>query len=153
MTTREFEPQFRRLEAQFRRPADVPRATHFSEWFTALERYHVQTVERGITSLIRQATDTFWPAVRSLTDLIRGQVTPSGAQCQTCHGNTWVEARPFMALGRVYQGVKRCPDCGIPPPQYEPIAPQSVLTDREVDEWTQCAPLALPPARDEEATA
>jgi hypothetical protein len=111
----------------------------FREWFEALKHYHRDAVDAGITTLIQQATDTYWPALGALREVIRGRLASAPqlrATCTTCEGNHWVPALPIKAnQGIVYETVKRCPDCGIPPPVYEPYAQQTALTATEYQQW------------------
>lgn len=138
MTAAEWETQWRRLD-QFRVGGDADRADVSAEWFAQLRHWHVEAVEYGITKLIGSAKDTFLPGLGLLKDFIQERIDRyerTDGKCQTCHGSTWIESAPFKSNGMVYGGVcVRCPDCGIPAPQYSAPNNRHPLTSRELAEY------------------
>lgn len=139
MTVAEFDGQFNRLTEHFHLPTDSSRETIGIDWFKAVEHYHVDALERGVTELIRTAQDRFWPPLGRLTNAIRARLAGMDRQpgkCHTCHGSGWIDSAPFKANGMVYSNVcQRCPDCGIPAPAYTEPHRREALTSREFAEW------------------
>jgi hypothetical protein len=116
----------------------VDEAEMFGEWVRALQSYATADMDAGITLLIRQQVTNFWPAIGELrTAIAAATAGREKPKCATCHGSTWVDAPPYRANGgRLYQGVTRCPDCGVPPPKVPHLAAQhSAVTGAEVREW------------------
>lgn len=138
MTSAEWDTQWKRLD-QFRVGGDADRADVSAEWFTQLRHFHVDAVEHGITQLIGTAHDTFLPALGLLKDFIRARIDRyerAAGKCATCHGSTWIDSAPFKSNGMIYENiVVRCPDCGIPAPQYTTSSNRQPLTSREYAEW------------------
>lgn len=138
MNAAEFERQFSRLTDHFMLPVDSSRDTIAVDWFAAVEHYHVDAMERGVTELIRTASDRFWPPLSKLLAAIRNRMAGmerTKDACLTCHGSTWIEAAPYKVHGRVYTGFQRCPDCGVPAPNYKPVGPRDPLTASEYQAW------------------
>ena len=130
MTINEFNREFSRLERHFR-INDDDRPAILKDWFKAVSHYHVEALSHGVDQVIREATDTFWPALGKLTNAIRQRMSKfeqTRRDCPTCHGNTWIETMPWLSNGRLYEGFQRCPDCGVPPPTYTPPANRVELT-------------------------
>jgi hypothetical protein len=130
---------FERLErAGFRVPDPERVPDLYREWFNALQHYAAADVEAGIDRIIRDKRETFWPTIGAVREAIHAatagrETTP---HCATCGGSTWVEARPYRANGGyIYQGVTRCPDCGVPPPTQHGPSRQTPLSDPELREW------------------
>jgi hypothetical protein len=138
MTPQEFGVQFKRVENHFRMGADVDRDQVYKDWFKGLAHYHVDAVSTGIDGLIRDARDTFWPAFGLLSEAIRLRLAgmpKTTHKCATCHGSTWIEARPWKSNGRIYEGFQRCPDCGVPAPQHHVGDHREELTATEYAQW------------------
>jgi hypothetical protein len=125
----------------------------FYEWFTGLERYTADDVDAGITALKRTKADNKWPTLGEWRGAIGAATSgrESSRKCPECHGSTWVAARPYRAnAGHVYEGVVRCPVCGVPEPKDTSGAYQTPLTDREFAEWQKAQrPLRVITSRDE----
>lgn len=137
MTQREFDRQFTRLCDHFHL-ADESKKTIAVDWFDALRHYHMDAVDAGITRVIGDATDTFWPALGKLKQAIQSRIAGMAkvkADCATCQGSSWVEAMPWKAHGRVYTGFQRCPDCGVPEPIFTPESLRTPLTAAEYQAW------------------
>jgi hypothetical protein len=120
MTPADFDDQFNRLTNHFRMSADTDRHLVALEWLKAVEHYHIDALDHAVTELIRHSTDTFWPPLGKLLEIIRNRIAGLervSNKCQTCNGSTWVEAWPWQVNGLVYTGMSRCPDCGVPAPQ------------------------------------
>jgi hypothetical protein len=138
MTAQEWSTQWRRLD-QFRVGGDADRAEVDLEWFAQLKHFHIDAVKHGITQLIGSAKDTFLPGLGLLKEFIQARIdryarTHQG--CQTCHGSTWIESAPFKSNRMIYEGVcMRCPDCGVPAPEYADSGRREALTSREFAEW------------------
>lgn len=131
MTSAEFETQFERLTAHFHLPTDGTRDTIGIDWFHAVEHYHVAALDRGVTELIRTAQDRYWPALGRLTTAIKAKLAgydKTRDKCATCAGTTWIESAPWKSNGRIYTGFVRCPDCGVPAPDYKPVGQRSELS-------------------------
>jgi hypothetical protein len=139
MTSAEFDKQFNRLTEHFHLPADSSRDTIGTDWFKAVEHYHVDALERAVTDLIRTAQDRFWPPLGKLTSAIRNRIAGMDRQpgkCATCHGSSWIDVAPFKSNHMIYENVlMRCPDCGIPAPPYTEPSRREPLTSREHAEW------------------
>ena len=107
----------------------------------------------GVTRLLDTKPDRFWPSIGELRGVIAGiQASRDGGKprCQRCGGSTWVEARPYTANGgHVYQGVVRCPDCGVPPPVLHGASHQTPLSDRDYANWRAAQPPIEPLTREE----
>lgn len=139
MNSADFDTQFNRLVESFHLPTDAKRETLAMDWYQAVQGYDLDVLERSITTLIRSAQDRFWPPLGTLLNLCRGRAAgaPSG-KCQTCHGSTWIESAPFLSNGMIYENtVIRCPDCGVPAPQYAAPSHRGNLTASEYREWSQ----------------
>ena len=93
------------------------------EWLRALEHLDLERLTRGVDNLMAKKTDRWWPTLAELLAEVTALKTPEpvvSRKCPTCDGSTWVEAVPFRGYGlgeTVYEGVRRCPDCGMPPPE------------------------------------
>jgi hypothetical protein len=119
MTATEWDAQWTRL-SQFRVGGDADRGEVSAEWFSQLRHYHVDAVDAGVTRLIGTAKDTFLPGLGLLKELIQQRMdrydrTPG--KCGRCHGSGWVDAPAWKSNGIIYEGMQRCPACGIPAPQ------------------------------------
>lgn len=140
MTEQEASAQFDRLAMQgYFQPSDPegrPGAV-FVEWYEALRRYDVHDVEAVITDLIRGKSDRAWPTIGTLRGLLAAQTNGREQDtCARCHGSRWVEARPYRANGNyLYEGVVRCPECGVPPPKLEGGHRQTPISDAEYRAW------------------
>ena len=137
MTGAEFDQQFARLAAHFHLPADESRDTIAADWCAALQHYHADALEHSVTELTRTATDRFWPALGKVLDLIKariGRYDRAPGKCRTCNGSTWIDAQPWKSNGIVYEGLQRCPDCGVPPPQSHERKAIHALTSIEFHE-------------------
>ena len=107
--------------AGFIAPKDDKLAAMVEEWGKALTRFEVGQIEQGINWLIHHRRERWWPTVGELLDAIRlttVQKEEPTRKCRTCDGSKWMEAVPFQSFGQVYTAVRRCPDCGTPPPPY-----------------------------------
>jgi len=138
MSPQEWKVQWRRMDNQFKASSGADVDALSQEWFAQLKHYHVDAVEAGITTLIGQATDTFWPALGKLKQAIQTRISGlqrTKATCETCKGSSWVEATPWKNSGRVYTGFVRCPDCAVPPPIYQPNSHREELTASEFQAW------------------
>lgn len=139
MTLPEFDVQFNRLAGHFHMPTDASRETLAVDWFKAVEHYHVDALDRAVTELIRTAEDRFWPALGKVLKLIQSRFDKyerTSGKCQTCHGSSWIDSAPYKSNGMIYEGVcVRCPDCGIPAPDYKQPNGRTALTSREFAEW------------------
>lgn len=140
MTRLELEGQLDRFaHAGYRMPEDM--AGLFGEWFAALERYDAGRVEAAVTRLIRTRASSFWPTLADVLEAVRVEGAGRDAEprgCPTCHGTAWIEAPPYRANGGlVYQGVRRCPDCGVPAPRQDGPSRQTPLSAVELREWAQ----------------
>lgn len=119
MNLAEFEKQFHRLTDHFHLPADSSRDTIVDDWFAAVQHYHVEAFDHAVTELTRTATDRFWPALGKVLEVIKGRIgryDRAPGACATCHGTTWIPAEPWKSNGLIYEGLRRCPDCGVPAP-------------------------------------
>jgi hypothetical protein len=141
MTELDAMDQFDRLSAAgFLQPHDPdgkPGAV-FMEWYDGLKGYARDDVQDGISRLLQTRTERYWPTVGELRGCIASVTAgrEKRGKCDTCLDTGWVEARPYRAnAGHVYQGVTRCPGCGLPVPKDAPGAYQTPLTDRECAEW------------------
>ena len=138
MTAAEWDTQWKRLD-QFRVGGEADRNEVSSEWFAQLRHWHIDAVDHGITRLIGSAKDTFLPGLGLLKEFIQERIDRyqrTDGKCATCHGSTWIDSAPFKANGMIYEGVCiRCPDCGIPAPQYVEPSNRQPLTSREYAEW------------------
>lgn len=142
MTRDEAMEQFGRLLANCVAPAD-PDAV-FGEWFGAFDRATVEDVAEGITRLLRGKADRFWPSIGEL----RGAMASVQAgrepvtRCRRCGGSSWVEARPYRANGEhIYEGVIRCPDCGVPSSARPGASQQTPLSETEYRAWLAARPV------------
>lgn len=116
-------------------PEDKPGAV-FREWFAAFRTYDAADVSEAITRLKTTKTDRFWPMPAELRAFLPRASSPSAARCATCGDNRWVEGGPYKANGgHVYEGVRRCPDCGIPAPRVEGRGRQTPLSGVEFQAW------------------
>lgn len=138
MNAADFDTQFSRLTAHFHLPVDASRETVAIDWFKALEHYHVDALERGVTELIRTHPDRFWPPLSKLLGAIKTKLAgydKTRDKCQTCNGTTWIDATPWKSNSRVYEGFQRCPDCGVPAPEYKSVGHREELTAVEYQAW------------------
>lgn len=136
MTATEWKRQWTRLLSHFRLNPNADPAPIEREWFAHLKHHHVDAVEAGLSHLVGSATETHWPALGTLKQAIQAHLSKyehTRAHCETCHGSGWVEAAPWRANGgHVYQGNERCPDCGIPAPEYKPLSTRTPLNAIEL---------------------
>lgn len=150
MTLHEFDQPFDRLLKHFRLPSGVDKADVMSEWFDAFKHLHVDAFDAGVTLLIRNATETWWPAMGAAREVIQSRLAgyEKTGHCPTCHGATWVEGWPVWSGGRVYATMARCPDCGVPAPPMPEAKHTRPLTRAEESRWRagQLPPPALPEA-------
>ena len=139
MTAFEWDEQFSRLENHFHVPVGADKDKLSIEWFNAMQHWHVDAVDRGVTDVIRNARDRFWPPLGLVIEAIRVRlagVEKINNKCETCHGSTWIEAWPVIIGGRVYEMNQRCPDCGVPaPPMPKPHPSARPLTKAEYEAW------------------
>ena len=138
MNAAEFDRQFSRLTDHFHLPTDRSRETIAVDWFAAVQHYHVDALERGVTDLIRTHEETFWPPLSKLLGAIRAKLAgydKTRDECPTCNGATWIETAPWKSNGRIYTGFQRCPDCGVPAPNYKPEGQRHELTASEYQAW------------------
>lgn len=150
MTDTEAMDQFDRLLAVCVHPPDP--AAAFREWALAFQASDVEDVREGITRLLAAKVDRFMPSPGELRGAIAS--VQSGREpvgCRRCGGSRWVEARPYKANGTlVYEGVRRCPACGVPAPTLAGESHQTPLTDREEAAWRAARRPAVPVATLEE---
>lgn len=138
MNAADFERQFSRLTDHFHLPSDRSRDTIAVDWFASVQHYHVDALERGVTEVIRTHGETFWPPLSKLLGAIKAKIAGherTREKCLTCHGTTWIESAPWKANLRVYTGFIRCPDCGVPTPDYKPVSHREELTASEYQAW------------------
>lgn len=146
MTHGELSDQLERFaHAGYRLPDDVPGM--LAEWHDALGRYDLERVAAAVTRMIRTRTSSFWPTLADVLEAVRaegaGEAPARG--CQTCQGTTWIEAPPYRANGGlVYEGVRRCPDCGVPPPRQDGPSRQTPLGASEYRTWAESKRVAVP---------
>jgi hypothetical protein len=156
MTQLEAMDEFDRLAAAgYVQPADPdgkPGAV-FTEWFNGLQSYAREDVHDGITRLLGAKTDRFWPTLGELRGCIAGVTAgrERRGKCDTCRDSGWVDARPYRANGGlVYQGVMRCPGCGLQMPRDVSGQHQTPLTEREFADWQKAQkPMRVITSRDE----
>ena len=120
MTSFEWDGQFDRLKTHFHLSGDVDAAKLGLDWYEALKHHHVDAVERGITDVIRNARETYFPPLGIVIESIRARLAGMDRErgkCSTCNGNSWIEAWPVMRWGLIYERNQRCPDCGVPAPE------------------------------------
>lgn len=138
MSAAEWEIQWHRLDT-FNLRSEADRTKVSAEWFAQLRHFHVDAVDHGIGQLIGAAKDSFLPPLGILRGLIQTRIDRyerAAGKCATCHGATWIDAAPFKSNGMIYENVVvRCPDCGIPAPQYSAPNGRQELTSREYAEW------------------
>lgn len=137
MTINEFNRELGRLETHFRLN-DEDRPGIVRDWFKALAHYHVDALSRACDQVIQEATDTFWPALGRITGAIRSRMSKyeqTRRACPTCNGNTWIEVMPWKSNGLLYEGFQRCPDCGVPPPDYTAPPYRQELTATEYAQY------------------
>jgi hypothetical protein len=137
MTPQEWAGQWSRLD-QFRVKDESRRDAMGAEWFAQLRHWHVDAVDEGITRLIGAAQDNFLPGLGLLKDFIQQRIdryNRSPGKCPTCDGSTWIEAQPWKSNGIIYEGLQRCPDCGVPAPQTHERKTYQGLTPVEFHEY------------------
>lgn len=129
----------RLIHAGYRAPEEL--AGVFEEWRGALMGRESEALEAGVTRLIRTRTSSFWPTVADVLESMRAVSAGSTSEprgCTTCHGTTWIDAPPYRANGgHLYEGVMRCPACGVPAPRLDGPNRQTPLTASEYREWAQ----------------
>jgi hypothetical protein len=138
MTLPEFTTQFERILRQFRPAADADTSALMSEWFDAFRHLHVDAFEVATTRLIREATDTYWPAIGTMREIVQSRMDRyerTSGKCGTCHGSTCVEAWPVWCHGMVYRTTTRCTACGVPVPQMPEQKHTRPLKPAEVKQW------------------
>ena len=92
------------------------------EWCKALARFEVGQIQAAMDWLIQHRTERWWPTLGEVLDTVRlttKTVEEPSSKCQTCDGSHWIETVPFQSFGHVYTAVRRCPDCGVPSPDYK----------------------------------
>jgi hypothetical protein len=139
MKPADFDAQFNRLTAHFHLPVDASRETIAMDWLKALEHFHEDALEHGVTVLIKSAQDRFWPPLGKLLTLVQSRIDRYDRQpgkCATCAGSTWIESWPMKTRdGHVYEYLQRCPDCGIPAPEMKQSAFMVPLTKEEFERY------------------
>lgn len=140
MNSAEFDRQFSRLAVHFHLPTDESRDTLQADWFAALQHYHVDALERGVTDLIRTHPDTFWPPLSKLLGAIKNKLAGmerTRATCDTCQGSSWIDAWPMKEPGTnaVYEFMQRCSECGVPSPVVKERKHLVALTAAEYQQW------------------
>jgi hypothetical protein len=135
MNAADFDTQFQRLTTHFHLPADASRETVAVDWYHAVEHYHVDALERGITHLIRTQADRFWPPLSALLEAIRAKLA---GLPQTERPAQWTDVEPFKSNGLIYGNVcVRPPESGIPAPVYEATKYRTELTYQEAAAYRQ----------------
>lgn len=137
MTPQEWAPLWARL-AHFHVSGDIDREKLEAEWFAQLKHWHVDAVDAGVTLLIGHARDNFLPGLGLLKDYIgqrMGRYERTPGKCATCHGSGWIDVDPWKSNGIVYEGVVRCPNCGIPAPKLNDRKVTHPLTHLEAHEY------------------
>jgi hypothetical protein len=137
MTSSEWKAQWARLN-HLHVSAETDRGKLSGEWFAQLAHHHVEAVEHGITQLIGGTKDNFLPGLGLLKDHIQTRFDKyqrTDGKCQTCHGSTWIDSAPFKSNGMIYRADMRCPDCGVPQPNYNAPSNRQPLTHREFAEF------------------
>lgn len=139
MNAADFDVQFNRITGHFHLPVDASKETIAVDWFKALQHYHLDALEHGVTVLIRTSQDRFWPALGKLLTLVQSRIDRYDRQpgkCGTCGGSTWIESWPMKTHdGRVYEYLQRCPDCGVPAPEVKPKAFLTLLSKHEYERF------------------
>ena len=98
------------------------------EWHKALEHIDAERLTRAVDNLMAKKTDRWWPTLAELLAEVTALKAPDqvvSRKCPTCAGSTWIDAVPFRGYGlgeTVYEGVRRCPDCRVPPPDTSHLA-------------------------------
>lgn len=133
----------RYVRAGYRQPDDFAGA--FEEWFLAFGALPLDDVDAAVSRLVRGRASSFWPTPGELSDhlqAVRAGRSERANLCPTCHGTTWIESHPWRANGgQVYEGVRRCPDCGVPPPDLSGLAGrQTPLSGLELRAWWEAKP-------------
>lgn len=141
MNAADFDVQFNRLTGHFHLPTDANRDQVALDFLNAVQHFEIEQLERGVTELIRTSQDRFWPPLGRLLTAVRSKTERQdrgNGKCATCHGSGWIESAPFQSNGMIYENaLLRCPDCGIPAPQYTVPNHRSGLTASEYREWSQ----------------
>lgn len=140
MTSSEFDAHFARLENHFKMSADMNRDLEYEEWARSIRHFHVDAFDDAVTKVIREAEDIFWPPMNAVIEAIRSRIVTRehvSHKCPTCNGATWIEGLPWKSNGHVYTGYARCPDCGVPPPNYKPHEFRDELTATEYAQYLQ----------------
>jgi hypothetical protein len=140
MNAADFDTQFNRLTGHFHLPTDASREMLALDWLKAMEHYHVDALDRAVTELIRTEEERYWPALGKVIGIIKHRIDKydrAPGKCATCHGSSWIDSQPFKSNGMIYGNVlMRCPDCGIPAPQYSEPGGRKPLTAQEYRDWT-----------------
>lgn len=146
MTKPEFVQQWKRLTRHFSVPLEFGDNSDGlrDEIFGALQHWHIDAVERGISKIIREATDRFFPAIGAIVAAVSsgvGKYERTAGRCGTCGGNGWIYPQTRDAVqkfrtsaGTIVDAVVRCPDCGIPAPNYKPLGNLTPLTYAEMEQ-------------------
>lgn len=115
-----------------------------TEWTKVLGHFEAAQLIAGVDWVIQHRTDRWWPTVGEVLSAVRAAVGPkpeTSHRCRACEGTGWVEAVPFTTMGHLYEGMRRCPDCGIPEPSYAtPRGSRVPMTATEHREWLQQRP-------------
>ena len=140
MNAFEWDDQFNRLKNHFHPGSDVDVDALGFEFFEALKHWHIDAVQRGITDVIRNAKESYFPPIGVIREIIQARL--SGMErtkndCATCEGSGWIESWPEMSSGIVYERHARCPDCGIPAPEVKRTHKSRPLTRAEHDDWRE----------------
>jgi hypothetical protein len=127
--------QFLRVMGQFVPPSDPDAVC--AEWVRAFALTDADDFEQAVSKMLAERVDRFCPTIGE----IRGFVASVQAgrerytRCASCAGSGWVDATPWTANGgRVYEGVRRCSDCGIPVPMTGDLR-QTPLTASAYVSW------------------
>lgn len=140
MTPFEFDGQLARLKTHFHLSGDVDSDKLGTDWYDALKHHHVDAVERGVTDVIRNAKDTYFPPLGIVIEAIRARLAGMDREhgkCATCHGSGWIDSWPVMSWGLVYEMLQRCPDCGIPAPDIKKPHNARPLTRAQYDDYQE----------------
>lgn len=133
--------------AGFVAPTGEKLALMVGEWTRALAVYEDRHVLAGFDWVIEHRTDRWWPTLGEVLAAIRAAMGPkpeAATRCQSCEGSGWIEAVPFHAMQQTYEAMRRCPDCGIPAPDYTaPKGTRQPLTASEHRQWIQQRPVPL----------
>lgn len=138
--------------AGFIAPTGEKLALMVAEWTRMLGHHDAAHIIAGVDWVIQHRTDRWWPTVGEVLAAIRAAAGPKpevSYRCHSCQGTGWVEAVPFRSMGQLYEGMRRCPECGIPEPSYSvPKGSRVPMSSTEHRDWLLSRP--TPPALTEE---